>query len=406
MQGSALTQLAHLRHAEPLKLISLLRGDLDWIVIRALEKDRSRRYQTANNLATDVERFLDNEPVEARPPSRLYRLQKLVRRNKVTCVAGALVALALVVGLGMATWFWLQEREARKRAVAAEQQALAAEREQTLLLREAEDRERIAQAAYLMSQNKFEEADSLASKVLVLKPSLEAEKVLRDLGWWHVTKGEWAPATERFKLLLQVDQRDNSWTISDDLLMAGPILIERGDMDGYEQFRRAAIAQFAQTADPIFAERTLKISLLLPADGSVMKSVRPLSDVAVKSLEGIPDFNENMVAWRCISVALMAYRGGDMQAASTWCERCLSNPENNPARIATARVIRAMALYRAGAIADARTELTLGRQLIETEFATELTAGTGSTGWWYDWLFARILLREAEGTIQRNESAL
>ncbi len=90
LQGSALTQVAHSRHAEPLKLISLLRGDLDWIVIRTLEKDRARRYETANGLAMDVQRYLDNEPIMARPPSRVYRLQKLVRRiihgkSRVTC---------------------------------------------------------------------------------------------------------------------------------------------------------------------------------------------------------------------------------------------------------------------------------------------------------------------------------
>jgi serine/threonine protein kinase len=399
LEGAALTQVAQRRHADAVKLISLLRGDLDWIVIRALEKDRSRRYETANSLAMDVQRFLDDEPIAARPPSRLYRLQKLVRRNRATFTAGTLVALALIAGLAIATWFWMLEREARKRAVAAEMQALDAEHQQTVLLREAEDRGRIAQAAYLMSQNKFEDADSLAGKVLVLKPSLEAEKVLRDLGWWHVTKGEWAPAAERFKLLLQVDQRDNSWQITDDLLMAGPILIERGDMKGYEQFRRAAIAHFARTNDPIFAERTLKISLLLPADEQVMNSLQPFSDVAANSLQGLPDFNENMVAWRCISVALMAYRQGYTPTAKAWCQRCLSNPENNPARIATAHVIRAMAGHQLGEIADSRAELALGRQLIDAEFADGLTVGTGGAGWWYDWLFARILLREAEGLI-------
>src|SRR6185312_5554426 len=103
LSGPALTQLAHQRHAEPLKLVSLLRGDLDWIVIRALEKDRKRRYETANGLAMDVQRYLNNEPVVARPPTRLYRLQKLIRRNKVTFIAGAIVALALIGGLGFAT---------------------------------------------------------------------------------------------------------------------------------------------------------------------------------------------------------------------------------------------------------------------------------------------------------------
>ena len=64
-----------------------MRGDLDWIVMKCLEKDRTRRYETANGLATDMQRHLNNEPVVARPPSRLYRLQKLVRRNKLAFAA-------------------------------------------------------------------------------------------------------------------------------------------------------------------------------------------------------------------------------------------------------------------------------------------------------------------------------
>ena len=71
------------RHAEPAALSRLVRGDLDWIVMKCLEKDRTRRYETANGLAQDIERHLNNEPVVARPPSRLYRFQKVVRRNKL-----------------------------------------------------------------------------------------------------------------------------------------------------------------------------------------------------------------------------------------------------------------------------------------------------------------------------------
>jgi len=88
------------RHqTEPPKLIHLIRGDLDWIVLKCLEKDRARRYETANGLARDIERHLNSEPVTARPPSNLYRLQKLVRRNRLTFAAGGAVALVMLVAL-------------------------------------------------------------------------------------------------------------------------------------------------------------------------------------------------------------------------------------------------------------------------------------------------------------------
>jgi eukaryotic-like serine/threonine-protein kinase len=100
------------------------------IVMKALEKDRARRYETANGLALDIQRHLSNEPVLACPPSPLYRVQKLVRRNRLAFAAGFSVAAALVIGLCVATWMFFQERAALNRAAAAE-------REQTRLRHQA-----------------------------------------------------------------------------------------------------------------------------------------------------------------------------------------------------------------------------------------------------------------------------
>jgi tetratricopeptide (TPR) repeat protein len=120
LAGDEQTTVAKRRHSDPPQLLHRLRGDLDWIVMKCLEKDRNRRYETANGVADDVLRHLNNEPVSARPPSRLYRLHKLARRNKVAFAAGAAVAGALVIGLGLSTWLFLRERAAHARAVVAE----------------------------------------------------------------------------------------------------------------------------------------------------------------------------------------------------------------------------------------------------------------------------------------------
>ncbi|MGP8234921.1 MAG: protein kinase domain-containing protein, partial [Limisphaerales bacterium] len=119
MQGADLTAIAKHRKIEPPGLLDLVRGDLDWIVMKALEKDRTRRYETANGLAADVKRHLENEPVVARPPSTGYRLQKAFRRNRVAFVAASAVALALVLGLGFSTWSFLRERQAHASEIAA-----------------------------------------------------------------------------------------------------------------------------------------------------------------------------------------------------------------------------------------------------------------------------------------------
>ncbi len=116
LEAAEQTAVASRRHSEPPKLLGIIRGDLDWIVLKTLAKDRNRRYETANGLALDIERFLNNQPVVARPPSSLYQLQKLVRRNKLVFAAAALVVLSLVIGLGLATWMFLRENAARRHA--------------------------------------------------------------------------------------------------------------------------------------------------------------------------------------------------------------------------------------------------------------------------------------------------
>jgi tetratricopeptide (TPR) repeat protein len=94
-----LTTVAQLRRSEPPTLIRAVHGDLDWIVMKAMEKDRGRRYETANGLAMDVRRYLNDEAVQACPPSALYRFRKFARRNKGRLLAVALVATGLVAGV-------------------------------------------------------------------------------------------------------------------------------------------------------------------------------------------------------------------------------------------------------------------------------------------------------------------
>src|SRR5258708_7087486 len=97
--ADTLPNIAANRSIEPAKLAKLLRGELDWVAMKAIEKDRSRRYDTANGLARDIQRYLADEVVEARPPSAGYRLQKFVRRHRGQVIAASLILLALVGGI-------------------------------------------------------------------------------------------------------------------------------------------------------------------------------------------------------------------------------------------------------------------------------------------------------------------
>src|SRR5207244_4909235 len=102
--AEGLPTLAANRGTEPAKLSKLVRGELDWIVMKALEKDRNRRYETANGFAMDVQRYLADEAVLACPPSAGYRLRKFARRNKRPVLAASLGLLVLVAGLIRPAW--------------------------------------------------------------------------------------------------------------------------------------------------------------------------------------------------------------------------------------------------------------------------------------------------------------
>jgi serine/threonine protein kinase len=118
--AEGLPSLAANRGTEPAKLTKLVRGELDWIVMKALEKDRNRRYETANAFAMDVRRYLADEAVQACPPSAWNRLRRFGRRNKGPLAAAALVLLALVGGIIGTTWGMVRAEAARSVAVVAE----------------------------------------------------------------------------------------------------------------------------------------------------------------------------------------------------------------------------------------------------------------------------------------------
>ncbi len=126
MMAADLATNARRRQSAPAALIRSIRGDLDWIVMKALEKDRTRRYETANGLALDVQRYLANEPILARPPSKLYKLQKTVQRNRLLFAGVGVIALLLVSGLIVVSMSLAGEHRSRREAEIAQLKAEAA----------------------------------------------------------------------------------------------------------------------------------------------------------------------------------------------------------------------------------------------------------------------------------------
>jgi serine/threonine protein kinase/WD40 repeat protein len=151
----ALTTVSEKRQNDPRTLSSLFRGELDWIVMKALEKDRTRRYETASSLARDIQRYLSDEPVLACPPSATYRLRKFARRNKAALSMAGLISAALIVGTVASCYFALKANTRAHEADDASIRATAAEkvaREDEQEARHAERLARLREADALVGQ--------------------------------------------------------------------------------------------------------------------------------------------------------------------------------------------------------------------------------------------------------------
>jgi serine/threonine protein kinase/WD40 repeat protein len=201
-----LPQVADLRRTEPSKLSKLVRGELDWIVMKALEKDRTRRYETANGFAADVQRYLSGEPVQAVPPSVGYRLAKAYRKNKPAVWVGCAFALLMAVGVAVSSLLAVRATHAERVAAhdrdaalfagkeAAEQRdsantalaALAAKQQEILSLDYSVS---MRQANSAWKENRFTATRTLLDKT---RPELR--------GWeWHYLNRQCLPG-ERVKL--------------------------------------------------------------------------------------------------------------------------------------------------------------------------------------------------------------
>ena len=193
-KSGTLPSVADVRRTDPQKLVSLMRGELDWIILKCLEKDRGRRYQAASGLARDLEHYLADEPVEACPPTASYRLRKLARKHRTALVTSSSFAMLLVAGVVVSTWqavrATLAGREAnqeRLAALGAKQQALEAKAETEA------QRDEARLAAYAsgmgLAQRAWEENNVIRARELLAElPSEAAGRSLRGFEWFYLSR--------------------------------------------------------------------------------------------------------------------------------------------------------------------------------------------------------------------------
>jgi serine/threonine protein kinase/WD40 repeat protein len=171
LSNEQLTSVARARRIEAPRLVKMLRGDLDWIVMKCLEKDRARRYETANGLAMDIERYLNRELVVARPPSAAYRVQKFIQRNRVATLSAAAISLALISGTTVSTWEAVKARRAEREQGRLMREAQVAKRDATEKLWAEYTAEARARRLSREAGVSFDSLEALA-KAAAIRPSL------------------------------------------------------------------------------------------------------------------------------------------------------------------------------------------------------------------------------------------
>ncbi len=416
LDRETLAEIAAQRRSDPTRLIPAVKGDLDWVVMKSLEKDRQRRYETVNGLLMDLNRYINNEAVLARPPSRIYLFRKFVRRNRLAVASTVGIAAALVLGLGLAYGSYRRERQAREEQARLRNIAETARANESRLRELSVTRENIAQVAVLISEGKVEEADAqlLRTPLSSVEPSLEAANVLRSLGGWNAMRGRWNQASECFLLLTRANHlsRPDQMVSNTDLVAPGSAFAESGNLEAYNQFREWALSQFENTSDPLAAQQIIQTTLLLPADPEFIQRLTAAKDliesISFAKTDLSPGWKNEFAAWRSWSISLFEYRRGNFQKSIEWGE--ISRDYHIPKKAMTAGIhsVLAMARLRNGAMDVAAVEMENARILIDEAFTPDLQPAYeplgNSQGYWWDWVQARILFREAE-TLMRGVSS-
>jgi hypothetical protein len=383
-----LTTTARRRKTDPPKLIHLVRGDLDWIVMKTLEKDRTRRYETANGLSMDVQRHLNSEPVLARPPSNLYRLQKLIRRNKVAVAAVSGVCLALMVGFGLSLYLFVQERDARQRAMAAEreQERLRKQAEDALAVRaQLQDRAQLADkltaAGRFVRDGQFDEAEQLFYQI----PDPSTVPMLNNLAHARARAGDWHRAITNFSRVITLAP-----TEPPPHYLLAPLLIETGDLEGYQLLRQSILRRFEEVRAPVTVERLLKACLLQPLPELGAEQVERFGNV----LAGLGPRFQTQDGVRVVR-GLQAYRQGSYARAVDFLRNVGSGPQNaNPQFAVQACLISAMAERRLAHTDEARAALARCSALPESKQGKAKGKDLGIG--WNESLICEILRREAK----------
>ena len=391
------SSIAAQRHTEPAKLARQVRGELDWIVMKALEKDRSRRYETASAFAKDIEHYLNDEPVLACPPSSWYRLRKLAWRNKRIFAAVSAATLLLLV-----TVVTLAASNARIRSEQAntKREKVRAEKAQQLAEQRANEirqgLSRLTAANALLDRGRhyaferaWDDAHEAFSQAIDLHPGHVAARTERAdlytrLGLWDLAAADYAREMER--------QPDTTIRWFQHALLRRAI----GDEEGCRRINRLMRERFAGTLEVSFAEETVRSSMLVADPAADLPQLIELAK------EGAPTRSTSIP----YVLGIAHYRAGQYDQALEWLEKALAvQPQWSISQLSYP--VMAMAHHRLGHEAEARQALEQAASLLD-QWTQQRYSGLsenwviypgGNADWpviWWDYLECQLNYREAK----------
>jgi serine/threonine protein kinase/predicted Zn-dependent protease len=386
------------RSSERRRLNQWCRGELDWIVMKALEKDRARRYDTVGALAADVERYLRDEPVQACPPSRWYQFRKFARRNRAAFVSGAALAAVVLLALaGLAVSNIRISREqlrtgderdrADKAQHLAEQRAAQIE-EGIERLKKANDL--VDRARWYVYQQRPDDAYRALTRAAELRPDHAAVWVeLSDL---HTRLGLWDAAALDFARELELRGPD----LTGRWFRHALLRLAVDDAQGYREVRQRMHARFRGTLTHPFLLDLMRTSSLGQDPDPELPALSRLAD-------DLP-----FRGWYMLHLSgAIDYRAGRYEQAVRRLRDSLALDTQTPPRALNFPFL-AMAHYRLGQTAEARQAMEEARATID-HWTNEACANQGDPRWmnhlgaevawpveWWDWLQCHLQYREAK----------